>query len=211
MRHFSFLDNIIQQIDRALRLTTQPTTANRPNPGAVFPEPTLTAIETQQVIALMRINHAGEISAQGLYNGQALTARLTHVRTQMEAAAAEEIDHLAWCRTRIEQLNGRVSYLDPLWYLGSFVIGATAGAIGDRWSLGFIAETERQVGIHLQSHLTKLPLLDQISHAILSQMQAEEACHEASALAAGGRALPWIVQCLMRGISKIMVTTAGYF
>ena len=211
MRLFSSFDRVIKHVDTFLALTTRPTAAIRPNPGDAYPDSALTPLETKQVIALMRINHAGEIAAQGLYQGQALTAKLPNVRQQMLDAASEEIDHLGWCRARLDTLNGRVSYLDPLWYLGSLVIGATAGAIGDAWSLGFIAETERQVGAHLQQHLQRLPTHDLISQAILQQMQTEEQTHADTAIAAGAKRLPSCIQHLMQLTSKIMVTTAAYF
>ena len=151
------------------------------------------------------------MAAQGLYQGQALTARLENVRQQMAQAAQEEIDHLAWCRERLEALGSRGSYLDPLWYVGAVLIGALAGMAGDRWSLGFIAETEHQVSTHLQNHLDKLPPHDKKSECILAQMKRDEEQHAADALAAGGAPLPTPIKALMHLASKIIFTTPYYF
>lgn len=157
---------------------------------------------------LMRINHAGEVAAQGLYQGQALTAKLPQVRIQMEQAALEENDHLDWCRRRAETLGTHTSYLDPFWYAGSVAIGATAGIAGDKWSLGFVAETERQVVRHLEDHLQQLPDHDLKSRAILEQMKIDEGQHATTAIAAGGAELPTPVKKLMGLMSKVMTRTA---
>ena len=156
----------------------------------------------------MRVNHAGEVCAQALYQGQALTARRKDTRVQMEQAATEENDHLAWCRNRIHELGGHTSLLNPLWYSGSLAIGAATGLLGDKWSLGFLAETEKQVVKHLQGHLQRLPAGDARSRAILEQMKTDEAQHRASALRAGGQELPEAVKKLMTLTSRVMTVTA---
>jgi ubiquinone biosynthesis monooxygenase Coq7 len=158
----------------------------------------------------MRGNHAGEVAAQGLYQGQALTARLDSVRQQMERAALEENDHLAWCESRAKELGAHVSYLNPLWYGGSVAIGALAGLAGDKWSLGFVVETERQVVRHLDDHLARLPAQDAKSRAILEQMRQDEGHHATVALEAGGAALPEPIKRLMGLASQVMTRTAYY-
>ena len=165
--------------------------------------------ESEKILAgrLMRINHAGEVAAQGLYQGQSLTAKLPRVREQMEQAAREENDHLEWCRNRASELGTHTSYLDPFWYLGSIAIGAGAGLAGDKWSLGFVAETERQVVKHLESHLQQLPQHDTKSRAILAQMKVDEGKHATSAMVAGGAALPLAVKKAMGLASKVMTRT----
>jgi len=155
----------------------------------------------------MRIDHTGEVCAQALYQGQSLTARLPEVRKKMERAAAEENDHLDWCERRIEELGGRTSLLNPLWYAGSFAIGALAGLAGDKWSLGFVAETEQQVGEHLDEHLEQVPPQDAKSRAILEQMKQDELQHANQALAGGGVPLPAPVKLAMRLSSKVMTRT----
>ena len=155
----------------------------------------------------MRIDHTGEVCAQALYQGQALTARLPEVRKKMERAAAEENDHLDWCERRIEELGGRTSLLNPLWYAGSFAIGALAGLAGDKWSLGFVAETEQQVGEHLDEHLEQIPPQDAKSRAILEQMKQDELRHANQALVGGGVPLPAPVKLAMRLSSKVMTRT----
>jgi len=161
-----------------------------------------------RAIALMRVNHAGEVAAQALYHGQSLTARDPSVRAALERAAREENDHLVWCRDRLAALGGRTSRLDPLWYAGSFAIGALAGLAGDRWSLGFLAETERQVVAHLEDHLARLPPGDRQSRAVLEQMREDEGRHATTAMAAGGGELPPPLRHLMRLTSRIMTRTA---
>jgi ubiquinone biosynthesis monooxygenase Coq7 len=156
----------------------------------------------------MRVNHAGEVAAQGLYQGQAATAELAEVRAAMEQAADEENDHLAWCEERLTELGSRPSLLGPLWYAGAFAIGAGAGLVGDRWSLGFVAETERQVVRHIEEHLGMLPADDERSRAILEQMKADELAHGSAALAAGGVELPAPVRGVMGAVSKFMTRGA---
>ena len=156
----------------------------------------------------MRVNHAGEVCAQALYQGQALTARRDETRQQMEQAAEEENDHLVWCRHRIHELGGHTSLLNPLWYTGSLALGAFSGLLGDKWSLGFLAETEHQVVSHLEGHLQRLPEGDEKSRAILEQMKVDEGEHRATALNAGGSELPESVKKLMSLASKVMTTTA---
>lgn len=158
----------------------------------------------------MRVNHSGEVCAQALYQGQALTAQLTHIKKQMCDAAAEEIDHLAWCEERLAELDSKPSLLNPLWYAGSIVLGALAGFAGDKVSLGFVAETERQVARHLQRHLNKLPLKDEKSHAILLKMKEDEEHHASTAINAGAIELPLIVKQLMRVVSQLMTQTSYY-
>lgn len=210
MRYPGVLERVIHEIDTALRTLCVPSQrmSTRANPGASFPDARLNNQEKQTVAGLMRVNHAGEVCAQALYQGQALTAKLPQVRAQMTHAANEEIEHLAWCETRLRELGSAPSVLNPLWYSGSFMIGALAGLIGDKWSLGFVAETERQVAAHLAHHLNHLPAHDQKTKAILKQMQTDEATHAESATAAGGAPLPAAIRTLMQAISKIMTTSS---
>ena len=168
----------------------------------------LDAPERRHAAGLMRVNHAGEVAAQALYRGQSLAARDAAVRAAMEAAAREEHDHLAWCRTRLEELGAAPSRLVPFWYAGSFAIGAAAGLAGDRWSLGFVVETERQVVEHLDDHLARLPAGDRRSRALLERMRADEQRHATRAHAAGAVALPPIIRCAMRTASKVMTRSA---
>ena len=158
--------------------------------------------------SLMRVNHAGEVSAQALYQGQALTAKLPEVREAMKNAAAEENDHLLWCQQRLTALGGHRSVLNPLWYAGSFTLGAIAGAAGDKWSLGFVAETEKQVEAHLDDHLGQLSAADAASEAVLRQMQVDEIHHGQQAMQAGGATLPVPVQKLMSFVSKVMTRSS---
>lgn len=158
----------------------------------------------------MRVNHVGEVCAQALYTAQAMATRDPALRTHFEAAAREETDHLAWTRTRLEELGDRPSLLNPLWYAGAFGLGLLAGRLGDRVSLGFVVETERQVESHLESHLDRLPAADHASRAIVIQMKQDEASHAAQALAAGGAELPAPAKLLMRAAAKVMTTTAHY-
>jgi ubiquinone biosynthesis monooxygenase Coq7 len=199
-------------LDIGLRtLLGQPKITERTNPAADKTEAELSAAERQLAGRLMRINHAGEVAAQGLYQGQALTARLPQVREQMERAALEENDHLDWCETRAKELGTHVSLLNPVWYAGSAAIGALAGLAGDKWSLGFVAETEKQVDKHQEDHLAQLPAQDEKSHAILEQMKEDEGHHATVALEAGGSELPYPVKKLMGLTSKIMTRTAFWF
>jgi ubiquinone biosynthesis monooxygenase Coq7 len=208
-RQLNALDHLIINLDQGVRTVLgRPLVTDRPNPAGEAQEAELSEAEREETARLMRINHAGEVSAQALYQGQALTARLGSLRERMEQAAFEEGDHLAWCEQRLRELDGRVSYLTPFWYAGSFLIGATAGLAGDKWSLGFVAETERQVVEHLQDHLRRLPPQDGKSRAILRQMQKDEARHGSQARAAGGAELPGPVKRLMGLMSWLMTTTA---
>jgi ubiquinone biosynthesis monooxygenase Coq7 len=208
-RQYSALDHLIMNFDQAIRtLAGQPLVTERGNPADEHEEHELTPDQQTEAVRLMRINHAGEVAAQALYQGQALSARLGEVRARMERAAEEENDHLEWCEQRIKALGGRTSYLNPFWYLGSFAIGAMAGAIGDKWSLGFVAETEKQVIEHLQDHLERLPAQDEKSRAVLEQMAIDEAQHGAMAKAAGGAELPAPVRRLMRLTSQVMTGTS---
>jgi len=208
-RQPSPFDQLIHGLDQALHTILGPAPEpSRPNPAAAQPEAELTAAERELAGRLMRVNHAGEISAQALYQGQALTARLPTVRDKMEQAAVEENDHLAWTEERIRELGTHTSVLAPLWYAGSFAIGALAGMAGDKWSLGFVAETEHQVIRHLDAHLARLPEQDVRSRMILEQMRTDEARHATTALAAGGATLPEPIRQLMALTSKTMTTTA---
>jgi ubiquinone biosynthesis monooxygenase Coq7 len=202
-------DRLLEAADRALRALFAPASATRPAPGpAAAP---LDDNQRRAAAQLMRVNHAGEMAAQGLYHGQALAARDPQLRAHLLAAGQEEADHLAWCRTRLGELNDRPSHLDTFWYAGSLAMGVMAGLIGDRTSLGFIAETERQVERHLDDHLQRLPAADQRSRAILTQMRNDEIVHGQQARDAGGIELPAPVRSLMRATSRLMTTTASHF
>ncbi|STX30139.1 ubiquinone biosynthesis protein COQ7 [Legionella beliardensis] len=212
MKQFSILDQIINEIDVALRaiIPPQQRVSKRPSPADKINTTHLTTNQKKHVAGLMRVNHSGEVCAQALYQGQALTARLTHVKKQMANAALEEIDHLSWCEQRLYELNSQPSLLNPLWYIGSFTIGAFAGLIGDQFSLGFLAETETQVSAHLQKHLQKLPPEDKKTELILKQMQEDEAQHAEAAKQAGAMELPRALKNLMNTTSKIMTKTSYY-
>ncbi len=207
-RHFSPVDRLLLQADAALRtllpFSGQPT---RPSPAIVQPEAELDERQAQHVAGLMRINHTGEVCAQALYQGQALTAKLPQVRQAMEHAADEEIDHLAWCEQRIRQLGSQPSILNPLFYGLSFGVGAAAGLISDKVSLGFVAATEDQVVKHLDDHLQQIPLEDQKSRAILEQMRVDEEQHACNALDAGGLRFPAPVKFGMGLLAKVMTST----
>lgn len=208
-RTHSSLDRLMEQFDQALHTVFGPTPRPvRNSPASVKEEIELKAAERALSGRLMRINHAGEICAQALYQGQAATARLPDVRGKMEQAAQEENDHLAWTEERIRELGGHTSYLNPIWYAGSFAIGALAGVIGDKWSLGFVAETEKQVVKHLEGHLQRLPTEDRKSQAILEQMRDDEGRHATVAIESGGAELPEPVRQFMHCTSKIMTRTA---
>jgi len=203
-RHHSAIDHFIGGIDRAIRSLTRGTqTASRARPHA-DQHSELDEQEKRHAAGLMRVNHSGEVCAQALYQGQALTAKLDKVRAKMEAAADEEIDHLAWCEQRLDELDSRPSALNPLWYGLSFGLGATAGLISDRVSLGFVAATEEQVCLHLRKHLDKLPDNDEASKAIVRQMLTDEQSHAQAAIAAGGMVFPKPVKQAMSGVSKAM-------
>jgi ubiquinone biosynthesis monooxygenase Coq7 len=204
-RNFTPIDNLLLQLDTGLRtLFGKPAVTERPNPEEAVTEGELSLSEKELAGRLMRINHSGEVAAQGLYQGQALTAKLPEVRAKMERAAQEENDHLAWCEQRIHELGTHTSYLNPLWYFGSVAIGATAGLAGDKWSLGFVAETERQVVRHLESHLGQVAEQDHKSRAILEQMKEDEGHHATVAINAGGAELPAPVKKFMALTSKVM-------
>jgi ubiquinone biosynthesis monooxygenase Coq7 len=208
-RRYSPLDRLVMNFDQALRtLAGKPLVTGRRNPAHDCEDATLGEAQKTESMRLMRVNHAGEVAAQALYQGQALTARLENVRNRMERAAEEENDHLDWCDQRVTELGGHVSYLNPLWYLGSFAIGAAAGVVGDKWSLGFVAETEKQVIRHLDGHLQRIAEQDRKSRAIIEQMKIDEAHHGAEAKRAGGADLPQPVQRAMAFVSALMTGTA---
>ena len=202
-----FVDRFINAADSGLRTLSGHPGARRPAPAAIAVE-SLSEADRQNAAALMRVNHVGEICAQALYQAQALTARSDSLREQMQAAAQEERDHLGWTAQRLRELNDRPSLLNPVWYAGAFAIGLVAGRAGDRWSLGFVAETERQVEAHLASHLDKLPPADVVSRAIVQRMKDEEATHAQRAEAAGAAPLPAPLRWAMRAMAKVMTTTA---
>lgn len=209
VRHYSTRDRFIIGLDRCLAAILPPAeTAARSSPADQVAYAVLSEPERRHVEGLMRVNHAGEVAAQALYQGQALVSRDPQVRQTMQQSAREEIDHLAWCQQRLDELGGHTSYLNPLWYLGSLTIGTLAGLAGDNWSLGFVAETERQVVKHLHGHLQRLPAQDMKSRVILEQMMEDEARHGATAMASGGVELPALVQTAMRYCSRLMTTTA---
>lgn len=209
VRALSLTDRLIIDFDRGLRTVLGGvTTTGRPNPAASAADTQLTEFERRHSAGLMRVNHAGEVAAQALYHGQALTARREAVREALDQAAREENDHLAWCEQRLLELDSRNSYLAPLWYLGSLTIGAAAGLVGDQWNLGFLAETERQVVVHLEGHLASLPVRDYKSRAIVEQMREDEGRHATAAVRAGGASLPAPIRKLMNTTSRAMTTTA---
>lgn len=202
------LDRMLDGAQNALATITGSLHAERPNPGRGAPDVVLEGEDRRHAAGLMRINHVGEVCAQALYVGQAAVARDPATRRQLLAAAQEETDHLAWCADRLEELDSRPSLLNPLWYAGSFAIGAVAGLRGDGWNLGFVVETERQVEAHLDEHLQSLPQADARSRAILATMKADEARHAANAEQAGARVLPPPIPGLMAAASRIMKTVA---
>ena len=201
------IDRLIIGFDRALRTLCGPAVSLRPVPGGNLPNPELSAAEKRHAAALMRVNHSGEVCAQALYQGQALTARDVAAKTTLEHAAAEETEHLAWTAQRIEELGGRVSVLNPFFYAGSFAIGAISGLLGDKWNMGFLAETERQVEGHLDGHLEQLPVQYEKSRAIVAQMKEDEARHANTALAHGAAELPKPVKQAMRISSRLMTVS----
>ncbi len=207
-RDYTPLDHLLLGLDQVVRtLFGPPLVTGRPNPAEGLPDTELGEQERRHVARLMRINHTGEVCAQGLYQGQALTARLAETRTNMNRSAQEESDHLDWCERRIEELGDRKSLLNPLWYAGSFALGAAAGLAGDKWSLGFVVETERQVESHLDEHLAELPADDIKTRAILGQMKADEIQHADLAQAYGGAELPAPIKLAMKLTSKVMTKT----
>ena len=209
MIRFSGLDRVFSALDNALKtLTTEPSGTGRPMPGRELPQADLQAEQIRHAAGLMRVNHAGEVAAQGLYQGQALaTPSAQHVQALL-GAAAEEADHLRWTLTRLRELDGRPSVFSPLWYAGAFCLGLVAGRLPLAQAMGFVSETERQVEAHLKGHLSNLPVNDNRSRALVSQMMADEATHGAEARAMGGADLPAPVQGAMRTSAKLMVQTA---
>jgi ubiquinone biosynthesis monooxygenase Coq7 len=208
IRAFTPLDRVLEGIGDALEAVAGHPAATRRSPGEAVPAASLDERERRHAAGLMRVNHTGEVCAQALYKGQAVLARDTDTRTHLEQAAAEETDHLAWCAARLAELDSHPSVFNPLWYAGSFAIGAVAAAVGDRVSLGFVVETERQVEAHLAEHIERLPAQDARSRAILAQMQADEVRHADNAQARGGVELPPPVPTLMRFASAIMKAVA---
>ncbi|MGM9483669.1 2-polyprenyl-3-methyl-6-methoxy-1,4-benzoquinone monooxygenase [Roseateles sp. NT4] len=207
-RQLSFSDRWLSALDSGLRTVFAPTRAARPSPAAGVDAPSLSPEQMREAGALMRVNHVGEICAQALYQSQALFSRSDDLRQHFETAAEEELDHLAWTADRIAELGTHTSHLAPLWWAGAFAWGSLAGLAGDKWSLGFVVETERQVEAHLASHLDLLPAEDEASRAIVDQMKREEAEHAEAALAAGALPLPAPIQDLMRAAAKVMTTVA---
>ncbi len=208
-RKLSLLDRLIDNADQVLRtLGGEANQAGRPSPAQGAEEAELTEEQRRHAAGLMRVNHTGEVCAQALYQGQALTARLADVRDEMEQAAAEEIDHLVWCEERLKQLGSHTSRLNPVWYGLSFTLGAAAGLAGDRWSLGFVAATEDRVCRHLEDHLERLPETDQRSRRIVEQMLEDERRHGEAALEAGGEEFPEPVKRSMARISRLMTDTS---
>ncbi|MBD3610371.1 MAG: 2-polyprenyl-3-methyl-6-methoxy-1,4-benzoquinone monooxygenase [Gammaproteobacteria bacterium] len=211
-RNLTPIDHLLVNLDVGLRtIFGTPPVTERPNPAEDIAESDLSDSEKELAGRLMRINHSGEVSAQGLYQGQALTARLPEVREKMERAAMEENDHLEWCERRINELGTHKSLLNPAWYLGSLTIGAIAGAAGDKWSLGFVAETEHQVVRHLNEHLEQVSSKDQKTRAILEQMKEDEGHHATVALQHGGAQLPWPVRNIMMPIMSKVMTKSAYW
>jgi len=202
------IDRFITQFDHALRTVAGPARASRPSPAARAAEAGLSPAERAHAAALMRVNHVGEVCAQALYQGQAITARDRAARGELERAAREEEDHLAWSAERIGELGGRPSLLNPLWYAGSLAMGIAAGALGDKWNLAFLAETERQVEEHLAGHLDALPEADSRTRAVVETMRADEARHRDTAIALGAAEFPQPVKRAMRLAAKVMTTIA---
>jgi 3-demethoxyubiquinol 3-hydroxylase len=202
------VDRFIEELDRAIRAIAGVAHGVRPSPAELVPEEEMEAGSRAHAAALMRVNHVGEVCAQALYQGQGLTARHPAAREALEKAAREEEDHLAWSAERVRELGGRLSLLNPLWYASSFAIGAAAGALGDRWNLAFLAETERQVEEHLAGHLDNLPAEDRRTRAVVEAMRADEARHRASAVELGAAELPEPVKRAMRIASRVMTTVA---
>lgn len=212
MRPLSVVDKLICELDTALRTLVVPPhrSSNRRNPANDIAEAPLSSQDKRHVARLIRVNHAGEVSAQALYQGQALTAKLTTVKAQMIQAAEEEVDHLAWCEARLQELGGKPSLLNPLWYGSSLLLGALAGLAGDHLSLGFVAETENQVTAHLEKHRQQLPAHDLKTSALLKKMQDDEAHHADTAKKAGAIELPYIIKQLMSVMSTLL-TKGSYY
>lgn len=208
-RHLTRLDRLLAGANNALRTVAAPAgRPARPNPAADLAEADLDKAQKSHAAGLMRVNHAGEVAAQGLYQGHAAVARDPSIEEQIQRAAEEEFDHLAWCEQRLAELDEKPSLLSPAWYMGAFLIGAASGVLGDKWSLGFIAETEKQVCDHLESHLDRLPDEDARSRAIVTQMRDEEQEHGDNAREAGAANLPEPVRRLMKLTARVMTSTA---
>lgn len=203
----NLIDRVITEFDQGLRTVLAEAHTVRPFPDQGKAESDMTPEEKRHAAALMRINHTGEVCAQALYNGQALTARNPATEEALREASQEETEHLAWCEKRIKELGSHKSLLNPLWYAGSFTLGAVAGALGDKWNLGFLAETEKQVGKHIEGHLQRLPAQDEKSRAVLEQMAIDEAKHADTAIQHGGAPLPLPVKLAMKLTSKVMTKT----
>ncbi len=204
------LDRAILEFDKSLRTLFAPATSVRPVPGEALPETRLDESGRRHAAALMRVNHVGEVCAQALYQGQSLSSGNPALREELDQAAREETEHLAWTEARISALGGRKSLLNPLWYLGALALGVAAGRLGDRWNLGFLAETERQVEAHLDDHLARLPAADEKSRAVLAQMRTDEVAHAETAVRLGAAELPVPVRAAMKAASRVMTTTAYY-
>jgi len=206
----NFIDQLVSSLDNGLRASFAQPKGSRSSPAANYHSDPIADDDQkrQQSAALMRVNHVGEVCAQALYQGQALTSRSQEIKDKMQEAEDEEIDHLNWCNERIEELDGHTSYLNPLWYLGSFALGVGAGLAGDKWSLGFLAETEKQVVAHLQSHLERLPEEDEISRAVVAQMAKDEAHHAQMAVDNGAAELPKTVKAMMKWTAGIMTSVS---
>ena len=205
----ALIDRFIIEFDTALRSVVGGAHAHRPTPGLDTPSSSLLDVkEREHAAGLMRVNHVGEVCAQALYQAQKLVARNPEIQQMLDHSGREEMDHLAWCETRLQELGSHTSYLNPIWYAGSFAIGLAAGLAGDKWSLGFVAETEKQVENHLEDHLEKLPMEDHRSRAIVDQMRIDEIEHGQAAMSAGGAVLPESIKKFMQAISKVMTTTA---
>lgn len=207
-RHYTLVDKMIGQLDDFLTIVFADLPTTRKSPSDNMTEPELSAAEKKQSEGLMRVNHVGEICAQALYQGQALVANSTHTRESLQKASMEEVDHLAWTHERLKELNGHRSYLNVFWYTNAFMIGILAGLLGDKWSLGFVEETERQVSAHLGDHLGKLPAADSKSRAIVEQMKKDEESHAEMAKKLGAEELPNPIKKLMKLHAKIMTTLA---
>lgn len=210
-RNYSFIDRLCVTANQALKtMFSKQHQEKRANPSAEELEPVLNSDELILSQRLLRIDYAGEVAAQGLYHGHGLVARASEIQQQMERAADEENDHLSWCATRINELGGRKSFLDPVWYTGAFAIGVAAGLLGDKYGLGFVVETERQVVRHLEDHLERISTNDEKSRLILEQMKIDEAQHARDAFTSGAKELPFPIRFFMKCASKIMTKTAFY-
>lgn len=210
-RQYTLLDKLCLGIDQAMRtLANQAASSGQPYPADQVADEPMSDAERKHAAGLMRVNHAGEVCAQALYHGQGAATKAGELQAQMAQAALEEGDHLNWCKQRLDELGSHTSYLNPLWYAGSFCIGLAAGVVGDKWSLGFVVETERQVIKHLSSHIALLPTQDQRSQQILTRMESDEARHRDEAVDAGAEELPKPIKSVMGWTSKLMVKAAYY-